>query len=378
VKNYTVPINKPRPDIENFCKVIRGEFTPKKPLVCEYLIDDNLMKAVLTGYLGRPWIEKSEKTEYMGGQMSFDKENMDTMNKWLDNQIAFWYHMGYDYVRVEVSTPLPAVSHIINDTAKGNEDHMRAWQGLDNGVIQSWADFEKYPWPEVNDNSFYIHNYICEHLPERMGFISCHAGGVYEHVSRLMGYTGMCYALMDDPELVGAVAEKIGTIIRKYNDGLLKLRPLAAIFQGEDFGFNTQTLIAPKDIRQYFLPWHKIFAQQAHDAGKMYFLHSCGKIDEIMDDLINDVKIDGKHSYQDNVLPITEYKKRWGDKIALLGGVDINVLSTASPEKIRKYVTNIIEKCNTGGRFAVGAGNSITSYIPLENYFAMMDAALNY
>jgi uroporphyrinogen decarboxylase len=314
----------------------------------------------------------------MGGQMSFDKEDMETMNKWLDNQIYFWYHMGYDYVRVEVSTPLPAVSHVINDTAKGNENHMRACQGLDDGVIQTWEDFEKYPWPEVNDNSFYIHNYICEHLPEGMGFISCHAGGVYEHVSRLMGYTGMCYALMDNPELIEAVAEKIGVIIQKYNDGLLKLKELTAIFQGDDFGFNTQTLIAPKDIRQYFLPLHKIFAKQVHDAGKMYFLHSCGKIDEIMDDLINDVKIDGKHSYQDNVLPITEYKKRWGDKIALLGGVDINVLSTATPEKIKKYVINIIEKCNSGGRFALGAGNSITSYIPLENYFAMMDAAINY
>jgi len=32
-----------------------------------------------------------------------------------------------------------------------------------------------------------------------------------------------------------------------------------------------------------------------HAAGRPYYLHSCGKVDALMDDLINDVKIDAKH-----------------------------------------------------------------------------------
>lgn len=366
-------LKKPSPDIDNFIRGIKGEITPEKPLMCEYLIDDVLMKEVLVNFLGRKWIEKSDKTEYMGGQMEFSKEDIETMNLWLDNQIAFWYHMGYDYVRVEVSTPLPAVSLVTKDTAEGNRDHNRAWQGLDKGPIQTWEDFEKYPWPKITDDSFYIHDYICSHLPEGMGFISCHAGGVYEHVSRLMGYTGMCMALYDNPDLVKAVAEKLGKIIKEYNERLLQFGKLAAIFQGEDFGYNNQTLIAPDDIREYFLPWHRIFAKQVHDADRLYFLHSCGKIDSIMDELIDDVKIDGKHSFQDNVLPIGEYKKRWGKRVALLGGVDVHKLSTYEPSELRKYVRQIIDECSEGGRFAIGAGNSVTSYVPLENYLTMID-----
>lgn len=371
--SQSIHLKEPTPDIKNFLKGIRGEITPEKPLMCEYLIDDVLMKKILEDYLGRKWIEKSDKTEYMGGQMTFSKEDLEIMNLWLDNQIDFWYHMGYDYVRVEVSTPLPAVSLVTSDTAEGNQDHNRAWQGLEEGPIQSWEDFEKYPWPEVGGDSFYIHEYICNHLPEGMGFMTCHAGGVYEHVSRLMGYTGMCMALFDNPDLVKAVADRIGEIIKKYNEGLLQFDKLSAIFQGDDFGFNTQTLIAPDDIRKYFLPWHKTFAKQAHDAGRLYFLHSCGKIDDIMEDLIDDVKIDGKHSFQDNVLPIGGYKKRWGDRVALLGGVDIHKLSTYAPHELRKYVRSIIDDCAQGGRFAIGAGNSVTSYVPLENYLTMID-----
>lgn len=376
MKQFVVPFKNPKPDIDSFIRAMKGEISPEKPPVCEYLIDDILMKKVLVDMLGRPWIEKSDKTEYMGGQMDFSKDDLTSINAWLDNQIAFWYHMGYDYVRVEVSTPLPAVSLITKDTAEENKDHNRAWQGLDEGPIQTWDDFHNYPWPQINDDTFYIHRYICDHLPDGMGFITCHAGGVYEHVSRLMGYTGLCMNLFEQPELVKAVADKIGTIIREYNDTLLKFDRIHAIFQGDDFGYNTQTLISPKDIRTYFLPWHKVFAKQAHDAGRLYFLHSCGKVDDIMDDLIYDVKIDGKHSYQDSVLPVEEYKRLWGDKLALLGGIDVHKLSTMEPDELRKYVRTKIDACAPGGRFALGAGNSVTSYVPLENYMVMMDEAL--
>lgn len=376
MSEYVVPYKNPKPDIDRFIKAMKGEIAPEKPPVCEYLIDDVLMKSVLVDMLGRQWIEKSDKTEYMGGQMDFSNEDMSSINAWLDNQIAFWYHMGYDYVRVEVSTPLPAVSLITKDTAEANRDHNRAWQGLGEGPIKSWDDFHNYPWPKIDKDSFYIHQYICDHLPEGMGFITCHAGGVYEHVSRLMGYTGLCMNLFEQPDLVQAVTDKIGEIITEYNEGLLKFDKVSAIFQGDDFGFNTQTLISPEDIRKYFLPWHTEFASQIHKSNKLYFLHSCGKIDDIMDDLIYDVKIDGKHSYQDNVLPIEEYKKRWGDKIALLGGVDVHALSTMDPDTLRKYVRTKIDKCSDGGRFAIGAGNSVTSYIPLDNYMVMMDEAL--
>ena len=169
----------------------------------------------------------------------------------------------------------------------------------------------------------------------------------------------------------------MGELIYEYNARLLELDGLTAIFQGEDFGFNTQTLIPPRDIRKYFLPWHKKYAEMIHAKGKSYYLHSCGKIDAIMDDLIEGVKIDGKHSFQDNVLPVTEAKKRYGNKICLLGGVDVHKLATYQPEDLRQYVRAIIEECAPGGRFAIGAGNSVTSYIPMENYLTLLDEALS-
>ena len=376
MEKLRVPVEKPRPDIDHFIRVMRGELVPERPPMVEYLVDNSVMRPVLEDMIGRPWVDTGDYTEYMGGQMDFSGKGRETIEAWLDNQISFWYHMGYDFVRVEVSLPLPAVSHVVPDTANPAQ-HTRAWQGLTEGVIGSWEDFEKYPWPEVNDSCFIIHRYIADHLPEGLGFITCHAGGVYEHTSRLIGYQQLCYLLHDDPGLVKAVADRIGQLIFDYNRNLLDIPEISVIFQGEDFGFNTQTLIPPADIRRFFLPWHKKFAWQIHEKGRLYFIHSCGKIDAVMEDLIEDVRIDGKHSFQDNVLPIAQAKQLYGDRIALLGGVDVDKLTRLTPTDLRCYVRSVIEAGAPGGRFAVGAGNSIPSYIPVVNYLTMLDEALS-
>jgi len=375
MKTMKVPLEKPRPDIETFLRSMKGEHAPKKPPIMEYLIDNSVMKPVLEQMLGKQWVDTGEYTEYMGGQMDFSGKGRGTIEAWLDNQISFWYHMGYDYVRVEVSLPLPAVSHVIPDTAAPKQ-HTRAWQELGEGVIATWEDFEKYPWPKITESCFALHQYIASHLPEGLGFITCHAGGVYEHTSRLLGYEGLCYLLHDDSKLVQAVTDRLGHLIYEYNRHLLDFPEISVIFQGEDLGYNTQTLLPPDAIRKYFLSWHKKFAQQAHEKDKLYFLHSCGNIDSIMEELIEEVKIDGKHSFQDNVQPVTEAKKIYGDRIALLGGVDVDKLARLKPEDLRTYVRSIIDACAPGGRFAVGAGNSIPSYIPVENYLTMLDEAL--
>ena len=370
-----VPVTNPKPDIARFMAAMKGKAVPDKVPLVEYLVDNAVMRPILEGMMGRQWVDTSDKKEYMGGQMDLGKEARITINAWLDNQIAFWLHMGYDFIRAEVSLSLPAVSLVTSDTAAGNEAANRAWQGLHEGPIQSWKDFETYPWPTIADDDFYIHRYICEHLPEGMGFITCHAGGVYEHVSRLMGYEGLCVKLFDDPGLVAAVADRLGGLIEEYNRRLLQLDGVSAIFQGEDFGYNTQTLISPDDIRRYFLPWHRKYAALCHAEGIPYFMHSCGAVDDVMNDLIDVVGIDGKHSYQDAVLPVWEAKKKYGSRICVLGGVDVHKLTSCDEASLRAYVRKIIDSCAPGGRFALGAGNSIPSYIPVQNYLVMLDEA---
>lgn len=97
-----------------------------------------------------------------------------------------------------------------------------------------------------------------------------------------------------------------------------------------------------------------------------------------MDSLINYVQIDGRHSFEDEIEPVTEAKKRYGSKIALLGGIDVHFLCTASERHIRKRVRETLDICLLGGGYCLGSGNSVANYIPVDNYLIMMDEGRRY
>jgi len=150
-----------------------------------------------------------------------------------------------------------------------------------------------------------------------------------------------------------------------------------AIFPGDDMGFRSGTLIGPEEMKRHSLSWHRKVAAMAHDKGLPYFLHSCGNLEKILDDLIDWVKIDGRHSYEDAILPAERFQERYGSRIAVLGGVDINVLTLGTEAEVRARTRALVDTCGARGRYAVGSGNSIPSYIPVRNYLAMVDEAVS-
>lgn len=349
-----VPLSKPAPDCRRFIKAVTTDYQPPRPPVVEYIVDKAVLRPVIE-LIGREWVDP-------GG-------DLDSRKAYWDNFIAFWHHMGYDFVRLEISMPLPAATR--EGGIRG-----RSFQETTAAAITSWEEFENYPWPRASDTDLFPLEYVAEHLPEGMGLTTCHAGGPLEHLSRLMGYETLCLALFDEPDLVAAVIGRIGELMVDYYRRLLELPGLIALWQGDDMGFRTATLIAPDDLRRHTLPWHRRFAEMAHEAQLPYFLHSCGQLAEIMDDLIDDVGIDAKHSFEDAITPAAEAKRLWGDRIGILGGVDVDKLTRLGGDELRKYVRKVIDDCAPGGRFAVGSGNSIPDYIPPENFLIMIDEAL--
>jgi uroporphyrinogen decarboxylase len=92
-----------------------------------------------------------------------------------------------------------------------------------------------------------------------------------------------------------------------------------------------------------------------------------------MDDLIDVVKIDAKHSFQDNVEPVEQFYKKYHDKISVLGGVDMNLMTSGTAEEVKARTRQILEACAPGGGYCMGSANSLANFIKTENYYAMLD-----
>jgi uroporphyrinogen decarboxylase len=205
-----------------------------------------------------------------------------------------------------------------------------------------------------------------------------HTVTVWEPLRKLLGYENLCLKLYDDPALVDEAARRVGEYYLALTRGLSSFKCIFTIYGSDDFGYKTATMVSPDVLRQTILPWHKRTASCAHAQGKFYFLHACGRNDAIMDDLIDDVKIDAKHSFEDNIHPVTEAKALWGERITLLGGLDVDFIARATEAEIRERVRQTLDACLPGGGYCLGLGNWVTSCIPLDNYLTVLDEGRRY
>jgi uroporphyrinogen decarboxylase len=70
---------------------------------------------------------------------------------------------------------------------------------------------------------------------------------------------------------------------------------------------------------------------------------------------------------------VEQVYQQYADRIAIVGGVDINLLASGTEEQVRKRTRQILEACAPGGHYVLGTGNSVVNYIPISNYLAMLD-----
>ena len=78
-------------------------------------------------------------------------------------------------------------------------------------------------------------------------------------------------------------------------------------------------------------------------------------------------------------MDINEVKQRYGDRLALFSYIDLSyTLTRGTPEKMRAKVKQRIRDLAPGGGYAVGSSNSVTRYVPLENFNAVRQATFEY
>ena len=368
-----VPLKNPKPDFEEFERVIKGDKPAKRVHFVELFPDSEVVSSMVDILEKKPG--QFSLSTLSGPESSKTKENF--LRQWIN----WWYKMGYDYTTIigpgTSGLDFPGKTRKAKDTASLPREK-RNWIEEGKGMINSWEDFEKYPWPSPNKIDYSLHEFIAKNLPQGMKMMICPSSGVFEISSEtLLGFEGMSYSLCDDPRLVEAVFNKVGKILYNFYKNIVELDKVGGFFQGDDMGFKTSTIVSPEVLRKLVLPWHKRFASLAHEYNKMYWLHCCGNVLALMEDFIEDVKIDAFHSFQDAIIPVREFKKRYGDRIATLGGVDVDKLCRLDEKSLREYVRNILDECMPD-RYALGSGNSIANYVPVKNYLIMMDEGMKW
>ncbi len=342
----------PAPDAGRLLAVLQREVPDRVPLF-ELGIADKVLEA----FLGKTMPPRPAG------------DSLEEMRAWMAPRVEGWWRLGFDYMLVRADSPFDL------QKLAARSDGDRTWMEEHRGLISNREDLERFPWPD--SIGFSRSEATLSLLPEGMAGI-IFSGGVLEWATVLMGMEGFMMGLHDDPGLVREVVDRVGRAILLTFEGLADHPGILALWLGDDLGFRSSTLIHPRHIRELLFPWYKRYAALAHARGKPFIFHSCGNIEPVMPGLVEEVGIDARHSFEDAVIPAEEVKRRWGDKVAVLGGVDVDLLSRGTSEEIRARTLDLLEKCAPRGGYAAGSGNSIPDYVPPENYLALLEAVLEF
>ena len=150
------------------------------------------------------------------------------------------------------------------------------------------------------------------------------------------------------------------------------------IWPADDVAFKTGLFLPPELMKEIWLPRLSRIISPAVEAGVPVMFHSDGKIDDIVEDLIN-IGVDCIHPMDPYGIDYRDYKKRFGNKVCLAGNIDIEYpLAHGTPEEIEKDVKEHMEALKPGGGYVACSSHSIVNYIPHENFVAMINAIHKY
>jgi uroporphyrinogen decarboxylase len=133
-------------------------------------------------------------------------------------------------------------------------------------------------------------------------------------------------------------------------------------------------MVPPDVLRKLVFPWYKQIVASAHAKGKYAILHSCGCYTDIIEDIIQDMAFDGRHSYEDKIVCVETAYSELYPRIAVMGGIDVDFLARSSADEVYRRCRSMLTQSASKGGYALGSGNSVPDYIPDENYVAMLKA----
>ena len=344
-RNWSQPPRaKDEPDFDNLLAVLQRQ-APKRPTMYELFLNDDLY-----GILAGDTADDAPKG--MAGSA---------------RTIAAMRNAGYDYI----PGGIPGFHF-----DKGERTHLNTYSLNEGAIITGRKSFDAYTWPDVERCNHQELADIEPLLPAGMKVMAAGPCGVLENVIGLVGYEPLCMMIMDDEQLACDIFENVGSRLVAYYTKAVTYDSVGAIVGNDDWGFKSQTMLSPADMRRFVIPWTRDLVAAAHAAGKPAIQHSCGNRQQILDDLCDDIKYDGVHSYEDTIQPVEQAYDQYGSRTAIIGGIDVDFLVRRSPREIYERTAAMIAKTGNKG-YAVGSGNSIAPYIPHENYYAMVHAALD-
>ena len=349
------------PDIERFKAALKGEKTDRVPHF-EALFEDQHVEKLLRRPAGN--------TLGVGGDPAKGSEAAEgTRPMYPKDFIEFCQLVGQDVLLVESFwTPL---KHERPDGTIGP---------ITDRSITSRADMDRIIWPgeeEMEERLQYVREYVAAAKGTKIGVAFCGFcifQTLYEFV---IGMHDCMLMIKDDPDFFHELMSRSADFYEELITRAIK-EGIDVGFAADDFAYKSGLFVEPKLFEEIWRPHFDRILAPFRDAGMPIVFHSDGKIDDAIDMLL-EMGVDAITPMDPSGVDYRDYKKRYGDRLTLVGNIDLTwPLTSGTPEDVEKDVIEHMDVLKPGGRWIAASSHSIVNYIPHENLLTMLNAFHKY
>ena len=195
---------------------------------------------------------------------------------------------------------------------------------------------------------------------------------LFERAWSLRGMENLLVDFMENPSFVHELFELITEFGLQIIDALEPF-PIDGIRFSDDWGGQLGMLMSPKAWRSFIRPYLGRLYSRAHERGYDVFIHSCGNVSAVFDDLI-EIGVDVFNPVQPETMDVEEVVGSYAGRLAFYGGLSIqHTLPFGTPEEVRQEVRSRLRLARKCGGYIVSPAHDMPPDIPVENIDAMLD-----
>jgi len=245
--------------------------------------------------------------------------------------------------------------------------------GIVEGCVLSEPTLAGYAFPNPLDPRFFadipsqIARYGDRFRVFSIGF------SLFERAWTLRGMENLLMDFYEEPEFVRALFNAIADYNVAQVREALKY-DIDAVYFGDDWGQQQGLIMGPELWREFIFPVLKRMYGAVKDAGKYVFIHSCGDVDELFDDLVS-IGLNCFNPFQPEVMDVYELLPRYRGMLAFHGGLSTQkTLPYGTVDDVRNESQRLLELGSEGG-FIFAPAHAVEGDVPLQNMLAFIEQA---